>query len=154
MRLSPNFTLREFTFSQTAVNHGIDNTPTPEILERLKQTAQGMERVRNNGGGNPVIVLSGYRSPDVNKAVGGSRNSAHMQGWACDFFVRGINNRQVCQAIIANGIKFDQLILEGVSDARPNGSWVHISFDPTMRGQVLTMKRENGRITYKKGLVR
>jgi len=152
MRLTPNFSLREFTFSQTAIRRGIDNTPTNEILENIKVMANGMEQVRNYINAK-IRVSSGYRSPALNTAIGGSKTSAHMDGFACDFNAGGLTPREVCRMIVKAGIKFDQLILEGVSSRNPDGAWVHISFAPTMRGELLTMSVSSaGRTTYKAGI--
>lgn len=130
--LSPHFTLAEMTVTSA----GIDNQPTPAHLANLKIAAAGMEKVRA-ALGKPISVNSAYRSPAVNRKVGGAPTSAHCQGYAVDFRVTGMTPLEICRAIIAAGIKFDQLIEEG--------TWTHISFDPRMRQQVLTMR--NGRYT-------
>jgi predicted chitinase len=121
------FTLEELTHTE---HRNIDNTPPPEIVETLRQTAQQMDRVRTRLG-KPIRVNSGYRSPALNAAIGGAPTSAHMSGYAVDFVCPGYGPPlQICQAIIASDIQFDQLIQEG--------SWVHISFDPRLRMQQLT----------------
>lgn len=128
--LSPHFDLAEFTTSQTASRQGLDNTPPPEVLEHLRQTAAHLEIVRA-WLGKPMLISSGYRSPAVNEAVGGVPSSAHVKGWAVDFICPGFGPPlTVCRALERSGIAFDQVIEEG--------TWVHISFDPRMRGQVLT----------------
>lgn len=131
MKLTNSFTLDESLHSQAASRAGIDNTPLPAILENIKQAAQGLQRVRDFLG-FPIIVSSWYRNSAVNKIVGGAKNSSHMQGWAIDFTCPTFGPPlKVCQAIYKNGIGFDQLIHE-------YGAWVHISFDPRMRGELLT----------------
>jgi len=131
MMLSPHFHLDEFITSPTAERRGIDNTPSPAILERLKLTAEHLEKVRAVLK-KPILISSGYRSPALNAAVGGSRTSDHMDGYAADFICPGFGPPlAVCKAIVAAGIKFDQLIEE-------NGRWVHIGFSPRMRQSVLT----------------
>jgi len=140
LKLSPNFHLDEFVTSQTAARRGIDNRPTPEVIKRLRNTAKNLEKVRAVLG-KPILISSGYRSPALNKAVGGSATSDHMTGDAADFISPGFGSPiAVCRAIVAAGIKFDQLIEEG--------TWIHISFGPRMRGQILTMR--NGK--YMAGL--
>lgn len=137
MKLSPNFHIDEFTTSQTAARRGINNTPPPEAIKRLQNTAKNLEKVRAVLG-KPLLISSGYRSPALNKAVGGSATSDHMTGDAADFISPGFGTPiAICRAIVAAGIKFDQLIEEG--------TWVHISFGPRMRGQILTMR--NGKYT-------
>lgn len=128
--LSPHFSLEELTTSQTAARRNLDNTPPAAVLEHLKATALRMEAVRALLM-RPILVSSGYRSAAVNAAVGGVANSAHVQGWAVDFISPGYGDPfHICKAIAASKIEFDQVIQEG--------TWVHISFAPTMRRQWLT----------------
>lgn len=130
MQLSPHFHLDEFTVSQTAARRGIDNTPSAAVIAALKTTASHLEGVRQLLG-RPILISSGYRSKALNKAVGGSPSSAHLSGHAADFISPGFGSPlAICRAIAAARLPFDQLIEEG--------TWVHISFDPRMRGQVLT----------------
>jgi hypothetical protein len=138
-QLSPHFTLEELTVSETAVQLGLSNKPpTPEMLARLKHTAEQMEHVRTLLGGLPITVNSAYRSPAVNKAVGGVPNSAHAQAYAVDFTCASFGTPyEVCKKIAGSKIKFDQLIHE-------KRVWIHISFAPTMRQQLLTLPPEGG----------
>jgi len=132
MNLSPNFTLEEATFSETAVRMGIDNNPSPEQLENMKKTAEGMEKVRALLG-KPVRVSSWLRLPAVNQAIGGAVKSSHMDGWAVDFTCPGFGDPYtVAKALKESDIQVDQVIHEF-------GRWVHISFAPEMRGQFLTI---------------
>ena len=120
--LSPHFTLSEFIASDTAAMQGIDNTPDDAALGELEVTADLMELVRAACGSNPVLISSGYRCPDLNAAVGGASNSAHLYGCACDFTVPAFGTPlDICQAIEPYLAEWgvDQLIYE-------NGSWVHI----------------------------
>lgn len=143
-KLSPNFTLDEFTFSETAVRLGVPNVPPKEILDRLHITAQNMEHVRAELG-HPVAITSGYRSREVNRLIGGSVNSAHCDGWAADFVCRTYGDPyQVCLKLLDSGIKFDQLIME-------YGRWAHISCDPRERMQALTIF--NKKRGYVKGIL-
>jgi hypothetical protein len=140
MNLSPHFTLEELTASSKAKALKIDNTPTPEILENLKALALALEMIRSVCG-KPLKISSGYRSPALNKAVGGSKTSMHSQGLAADFTVSGLTPRQICEKIVAAGIRVDQLILENISPSNPDGVWVHVGLSKgVMRNQVLTMK--------------
>lgn len=133
MQLSEHFSLAEMTASETAARKGIDNTPGPEVLAALKIAAKGMERVRGLLG-QPIHVNSGYRSPALNRAIGGSKTSAHCLGYAVDFICPGFGSPlEVCKAINTSLIDFDQLIWEA-------GEWTHISFEPRLRHQVLTMR--------------
>ena len=135
--LSEHFTLEEATFSDTAVRQGINNQPNDKQLENMKIAAEGMEKVRALLG-KSIKVNSWLRLPELNVAVGGSKVSSHMDGWAIDFTCAGFGDPlAVCKAIEASGIKFDQMIHE-------YGRWTHISFAPEMRQQTLTiMKPQN-----------
>lgn len=119
--LSPHFTLEELTFSQTATRLGIDNTPPEWIIENLRRLANQLEKVRSLCGNRPVFVTSGYRSPELNKAVGGSKYSQHMDGYAADIVIPGLTPYEVCTKIRDSNIDFDQLIHEF-------GRWTHFSF--------------------------
>lgn len=136
MQLSTHFCLAELTVSQVAERRGMDNTPGPGVLERLRRTAAGLEAVRAALDGAPMIVSSGYRSPAVNRLVGGATKSQHLFGEAVDFIAPRFGGPfEVCRAIAESGVPFDQLIHEF-------GGWVHVSFvrgEP--RGQVLTVDR-------------
>lgn len=147
MNLTANFSLQELTFSQTATRKGIDNTPNATVLIALQQTAEGMERVRSCLG-TPCLVSSGYRSPKLNAAVGGSETSQHCKGEAVDFTSPRFGSPiEICQELAKHKetIGFDQLINEG--------TWVHISFSDNPRGSVLTAIFENGKARYLKGVV-
>lgn len=122
-QLSPHFTLQEFTISTTASQCGIDNTPTPEALLNLEQLAMTMEQVRDICGGNPVIITSGYRCPDLNTACGGASDSAHLYGLACDFVIPEYGEAiNVCLAVepYLKTLGIDQLIHE-------YNDWTHLA---------------------------
>jgi putative chitinase len=144
MNLSEHFSLEEATASETATRLGINNQPNEQQLENMKKAAEGMEKVRALLG-KSIHVNSWLRLPEVNVAVGGSKISSHMDGWAVDFVCKDFGNPlAVCQAIEAAGIQFDQLIHE-------YSTWTHLSFAPEMRGQKLTIFRPEGK--YKIGLL-
>jgi putative chitinase len=131
MILSEHFSLEEATHSDTAIRLGINNQPNASQLENMKKAAIGMEQVRALLG-KSISVNSWIRLPEVNVAVGGSKVSSHMDGWAIDFVSPFGTPYAVCKAIEASGIKFDQMIHE-------YGKWTHISFAPEMRQQKLTI---------------
>lgn len=123
-QLTKNFTLEEFTDSQTAARKGIDNVPAARSQERknLQRTAETMEEVRAILGDKPVLISSGYRSPQVNAAVGGSKSSAHMSGLAADFSCPGFGTpRAICKKLQPHmkELGVDQLIHE-------YDTWVHL----------------------------
>lgn len=141
MMLSKHFHLSEFTTSQKAARQRLDNTPSWAITGNLERLAATMEKVRPLLGNKPILITSGYRSPAVNRAVGGSRTSAHMRGEAADFICPGFGTPlEICRAIAASDIGFDQLIEEG--------TWVHLGIGGHWRREVLTWDGE----TYTKGL--
>lgn len=130
-KLSEHFTLEELTFSATAQRKQIDNKPPADVLENMKRLAAGLEEVRAALGNKPMRINSGYRSPKLNRAVGGARLSAHMAGYAADFVCPDFGSPlKIVKALAATGIQFDKLIQEG--------TWVHISFAPEARRQLLT----------------
>lgn len=139
MNLTDHFTLEEMTFSATAARKGIDNTPTPEIIEALRNTAQGLERIRGLVG-RPVHVNSGYRSPKVNAAVGGQPDGQHTKGEAADITCKGIAPRELALQIAEDRVNLgvDQVILE-------YGQWVHVSFTEKPRHAMLTIDRDGTR---------
>jgi hypothetical protein len=124
----------------------LDNTPDAAVLGAIRNfLAPGMQEVRDLIGA-PIHISSGYRSPMVNAAVGGSRSSQHTQGLACDFTAPFFGTPlQICRAIVASKLTFDQLIQEG--------GWVHISFSAKPRRSVLTAVFKGGAVSYKPGLL-
>ncbi|WP_397416614.1 D-Ala-D-Ala carboxypeptidase family metallohydrolase [Phenylobacterium sp.] len=140
-RLSPNFTLEELCVTQ---HRDIDNRPPAQVIKTLRETARRMEGVRAELDDRVITVTSGYRSPELNRRVGGARTSAHLKGYAVDFNCHGFGDpARVCRALAAADLPFDQIIEEG--------SWCHISFDPRLRRQVLTRTRSGD---YALGLLR
>ena len=138
-KLTPHFRLREFIASDVARERGIDNRASPEIVERLRYLASHLEDVRAVLG-VPLQISSGYRCPALNRAVGGSVRSDHMQGLAADFVAPAFGDcRAVCKAIAASAIPYKQLIYEY--------RWVHISFprpgEPAKR-ELLTLLKGGG----------
>jgi zinc D-Ala-D-Ala carboxypeptidase len=132
MQLSPNFSLSQLSYSETAEQNGIDNTPPPEIVPNLKRLAEGLEAVRALLGA-PLEISSGYRCAALNETVGGASASQHVQGLAADFACPGFGTPlEVAHAIQRSGLEFDQCILE-------YGRWVHLSFTDAPRGRVLTI---------------
>lgn len=121
-QLTPHFSLSELTATQAGDRAGIDNTPrTPTLQRNLLRTAQALEQVRDLLGGVPILISSGYRSPGVNRLVGGAQTSAHLQALAVDFTAPAFGSpRDVALALIARGgnIPWDQIIWEG--------RWVHL----------------------------
>lgn len=123
------FTITEFERSSVAKERGIDNTIPLFLLDKANYTLQCLDEIRE-GYGKPIIITSGYRCPELNKAVGGVSNSQHTKCEAADLrWDDGLFE------FIRDNFEFDQLIAE------VNGStkWIHVSFKKKgERNQVLT----------------
>lgn len=127
-RLSINFTLRELTKSNTALRHGLDNTPDPMgVTVNLVRVAQYiLQPVRDNFG-IPFSPSSGYRSLELNRLIGSKDTSQHVKGQAVDFEIPGVSNQELAEWIKDN-LNFDQLILEFHNPENPSSGWVHCSY--------------------------
>lgn len=135
MRLTEHFTLAEMVVSQTASRKGIDNTPgQKEIVALTMLCREVLEPVRKHFE-RPVIVTSGYRSPALNKRIGGSATSQHCKGEAADFTVPGVSNFELCKWMERN-LNYDQLIYE-----YGESGWVHVSYRLPYRNMELTKRR-------------
>jgi zinc D-Ala-D-Ala carboxypeptidase len=129
-----HFTLDELTHSQAATRRGLKNDPDTAARENLQHLVDAVLDPLREALGRPVVISSGYRSPAVNRAVGGAASSQHVLGQAADITVPGMTVAQVVATIRRLGLPFDQLIDEF-------GSWVHVSHSPRNRRQVLRAKR-------------
>lgn len=119
MQLSKNFKLSEFTHSNTAVKHNIDNTPSPSEVANLKVLCEKLLQPLRDAYNKPMTISSGYRNEELNKKVGGVPTSQHMRGQAADVAVP--NPRLLLDILIVSGIEFDQAILY------PN--FLHLSYN-------------------------
>jgi zinc D-Ala-D-Ala carboxypeptidase len=151
MQLSKHLSLAEVTRSETAKRKGISNQPTAEHLENFKKLAENIFEPIREHFGVPILISSGYRSKDLNTAIGGSLTSQHCQGEAIDIDMDGagtISNADVFKYIKEN-LNFDQLIWEfGDLD---NPDWVHVSYESTgkQRNQILRALKLQGKTVYK-----
>ena len=150
MQLSKHFTLSEMEKSQTATRKGISNKAGSGEIKNLTDLCyEVLEPVRAKFD-KPIIITSGYRSPELCEAIGSKATSQHAKGQAVDFEIAGVSNLQVA-LWIQNNCNFDQLILEfwKAEDKDPNSGWVHWSFnEQNNRKQVLTFDGK----TYTNGL--
>lgn len=153
MNLTANFTLEELVKSETALRKGLDNTPSDTIVSNLKLLAEKVLQPVRESYGKGVKVNSGYRSPDVNASVGGSRTSDHCKGQAADIEIPGVPNAELAEWIVKN-LKFTQVILEFYTKGIPDSGWVHVSYDPAnLKCEVLTAVKQDGKTVYLKGLI-
>ena len=131
------FTINELTKSSTAQRLHIDNNPTQEVKDNLNKLIDNVLDPLRELYGKPIIVNSGYRCTKLNKAIGGAKNSQHLVGQASD--IRTVqntkeSNKELFDLIKNSKLPFDQLINEY------DYNWVHVSYSPRNRRQVLTIK--------------
>lgn len=132
--LSPHFSQQEFEKSERAERLCINNTIPQNLMLNASKTALLMEQIRKLLGDKPITINSVYRSPAINKAVGGAKTSEHLQALACDFICPQFGTPyEIAKAIEASNIEYGQLIYEG--------SWVHISVQGKHKLKKLTMKK-------------
>lgn len=147
MKISSNFNLEEFLVSQTAARHGIDMTPTPEVESNIRRLVfQILQPLRDDVG--PLWINSGYRPPDLNSLIGGSRTSAHRFGCAADIRTFALSPLDLAKRVVELDLPFDQVIHEF-------GSWVHVGIrwdENPPRKQQLTAYNKGG-TKYVEGLL-
>ena len=142
MKLSENFSLSEFVVTAT----GLDNIPGDAEVKRLQLLVTNILQPLRKYLNRPVHINSGYRSPLVNKAIGGSSTSQHMKGEAADIRIDGMTNQEIVSAIRTLNLPYDQLIDEQLHGSK----WVHVSYSSTGgRKQWLTARDgEGGKTVY------
>ena len=152
MKLSKNLSLAEVTKSTTAKRLGINNVPDDEwVIENLRQVAINVFQPLRDAFGCPIYVSSGYRGPELNRAIGGSLRSQHMEGRALDLdadVYGGCTNSQIFDWIREN-VTFDQMVWEFGDQDNPD--WVHVSYvhDGVNRGRCLKACRDDeGKVYY------
>ena len=147
MKLSEHLDLSEVTRSDMAKRKGLSNMPTPEHIENFKILAENIFEPIRKHFGVPIMISSGYRSKELNKAIGGATTSQHLLGQALDLDMdgtpNGVTNKMVFDYIKAN-LNFDQLINEF------DYSWVHVSYNPSgkQRKQILNAIKVGGKTSY------
>ena len=147
MKLSTHLDLSEVIRSDSAKRNGISNMPTPEHIENFKLLAEKIfEPVREHFC-VPIRISSGYRSKELNAKIGGSATSQHCKGQAIDIDMDGtsLTNKQIFDYIKDN-LPFDQLIWEFGNEDNPD--WVHVSYVPNGRKQILKAFKMNGTTKY------
>jgi zinc D-Ala-D-Ala carboxypeptidase len=152
-QLTKNFSLEEMVKSETALRHDMENKPGPDEMNNLLQLCANVLQPVRDHYQKGVKVNSGYRSPDVNAKVGGSRTSDHCRGMAADIEIPGIANADLAKWIKEN-LSYTQLILEFYTPGVLDSGWVHVSYDPAnLKKQDLTATKKDGKTVYLPGLV-
>jgi hypothetical protein len=147
-KLTKSFTLEELIFSQTAAREGIDNTPGAAQVRAMRELCANILQPLRDSIELPLMVSSGYRCARLNRYVGGSVRSQHMEGRAADVICFGMDTKQLFKRVLELKLPFDQLIYEGGRES----IWVHVSFDP-VRNRRTIMKAtfpEAGGVLYEK----
>lgn len=147
MKISKHLDLAELIRSESAKRLGISNMPTAEHIENMKQLAENIFEPMREHFGCPIYISSGYRSQALNAAIGGALNSQHNRGMAIDIDMDGTNIKNSAIFEYAKTLPFDQLIWE--FGTKENPDWVHISYSPLHRRQILYATKENGKTKYK-----
>ena len=148
--ISDNVSFKEGTFSATATRLDISNVPDKEALMNMQIIAKKIFQPLRVYVGGPIKINSFYRSPKLNKAIGGSTRSQHCKGCAIDIDdVHGFKTNNQMYHWIKDNLNFDQLIWEFGDDDNPD--WVHISYvnDKDNRNRRLRAERINGKTTYR-----
>jgi len=150
MKLSEHLDLSEVIRSESAKRKGISNMPTPEHIENFKLLAEKIFQPIREHFRCPIHISSGYRSKELNAAIGGSATSQHCSGEAIDIDMdgtpNGVTNRMVFDYIKDN-LTWDQMIFEFGDKENPD--WVHVSYTSgKQRKQILRAVRTNGKTSY------
>jgi hypothetical protein len=137
MQLSKHFKLEEFEKSSTAIRLNIKNKAGSGEIKNLTDLCyEVLEPVRAKFD-KPIIITSGYRSPELCEAIGSKATSQHTKGQAVDFEIAGVNNLAI-GLWLTNNVNFDQYIQE-YYDGTPSSGWCHVSYvEGSNRKQVLT----------------
>ena len=149
MKLSENFDLNELIKSQIAERKGIPNNPSTDQINNLKDLCLNVLQPIRSHFDSPVIISSGYRSPELCIAIGSKPTSQHSEGKAADIEIANVDNKELAMWIKDN-IEFDQLILEFYKEGDPNSGWVHVSYNGDKnRKEFLIATREEEKIVYR-----
>jgi hypothetical protein len=141
MNIGKYFTINEFVVSEYAERNGIANTPSDYVINNLQKLCNNILDPLREHLGKPIIITSGYRSAELNKAIGGSPTSQHIVGQAADIIVPSIPIDDLFHTIIDSGLPYDQLINEF-------HQWIHVSYTDMPRKQKLLALRINGKTGY------
>ena len=150
MSISQHISYKESVYSRTATRLGIDNEPNDEQMKNMLNIAQEVFEPLRMWVGGPIKINSFFRSPELNKAIGGSTKSQHCHGQAIDLddtFGRATNAEMY--EFIKKHLDFDQMIWEFGDEDNPD--WVHVSYvsEDKNRNRCLQAYKENRKTKYK-----
>lgn len=152
-KLSKYFTYDEMVKSDYAIRNNIDNTPNLKQIENLTYLCNDiLDKIREHYN-SPTIILSGFRSPKLNKGIGGYKKSQHMEGEAADFIVLKNKTLDVWKWIaVESGLDFDCCIAEFIDNKSKDGGWIHLSYrwNGANRKKLLTARKVNGKTIYER----
>ena len=153
MKLTDNFSLSELIKSQTAERCDIYNLPDKEHIESLQKLCDNILQPIRDYFKKPVVISSGYRSPELSQKIGSSSRSQHCKGEAADLEIPSVSNKELADFINDN-LDFDQVILEFHNPDEINSGWVHVSYvsDRNRSEYLLAEKDENGKVRYSRCL--
>lgn len=127
IKLSENFTLGEFMHTNVL---GFSNIPNKRQRENIQWLVTNVLQPLRGYLKQPIVITSGFRSPEINKQTGGAATSQHQEGEAADFVIEGVNNEDIISTIKRLGLPYDQLIDEvkyrSSTDREPS-RWIHVS---------------------------
>ena len=150
-QISKYISLAQATWSDTAIRRGIINVPNSRVLKAMKVLAEKIHTPISDQlfGGQSVPFTSFYRSPTLNRVIGGAKTSQHVMGEAIDLDAdgTGVSNFELFNWIREN-LQYDQIIWE--FGTKTNPAWVHVSYTERRnnRGEILRAIRENGAVKY------
>lgn len=150
LRLSRNFSLREFTKSSTALRLGIDNIPSQEVIDNLTYLVTRVLQPLRDQLEAPITITSGFRSLELNRKLGSQDSSQHITGMAVDIEIIGIDNKVLAEWI-RDTLDFDQLILEFYDGVTPDSGWVHVSIKEFGKNRMECLTINKG--TVRRGLL-
>jgi len=145
MRISPHFTLAEFTRSETAKHHGIQNIPGIREIRNMKALCLHVLEPLRKKFQKPVRITSGYRSKQLNDKIDGSKYSQHKKGEAADIVVQDIPVSKVFQVMVESAVPFDQCIYE----KKGAKEWIHISHKSNRRELLMATISADGKTSYR-----
>lgn len=147
MKITEHFSLSEVEHSDTATRLGIDNSLPESLADNALRTCKKLEEIRQLFD-KKIIISSFYRCPELNKKIGGSKTSAHMDARACDFNVQWFDSESAFNKIKESGIVLDQCILESNNKG---ATWVHVGIEKEgnePRNEFMLGKKGDSHSTY------